>query len=237
MGRIAASILAADFAALGDEVRAVADAGVDWIHVDVMDGHFVPNLTIGPPVVEAIRRSTTLPLDVHLMITNPERYIDDFARAGATYLSVHQETCPHLHRVVQQIREAKVKPAVVINPATPVSTLEVILSDIEMVLAMSVNPGFGGQALIDSAVDKLSDLRARRQERQLDFLIEIDGGVKVDNTERVTAAGADVLVIGTGIFQKGEAGAAKKYAKIVAEIRAAMKRGSPAAVGQKRRAS
>jgi ribulose-phosphate 3-epimerase len=225
VGRIAASILAADFAALGDEVRAVADAGVDWIHVDVMDGHFVPNLTIGPPVVEAIRRSTALPLDVHLMITNPERYVDDFARVGATYLSVHQETCPHLHAVIQQIRKANVKPAIVLNPATPVQTLETILADVEMVLVMSVNPGFGGQKLIDSALGKVSDLRAQRQARKLEFLIEVDGGVKVENVDRVSGAGADVLVVGTEIFQKGEPGAAKKYAKVIGQIRGAMARG------------
>jgi ribulose-phosphate 3-epimerase len=237
VGRIAASILAADFATLGDEVRAVADAGVDWIHVDVMDGHFVPNLTIGPPVVEAIRKCTTLPLDVHLMITNPERYVDEFARAGADYLSVHQETCPHLHAVVQQIRTAKMKPAVVLNPATPVSTLDAILGDVEMVLVMSVNPGFGGQALIDSAVDKLGDLRRQREARKLGFVIEVDGGVKADNADRVVRAGADVLVIGTGIFGKGEAGAARKYAGIVAQIRAAMERGAEPSARPARRVS
>jgi ribulose-phosphate 3-epimerase len=223
--RIAASILAADFAQLRDEVRAVTDAGVDWIHVDVMDGHFVPNISIGPPVAEAIRNCTTLPLDVHLMITNPERYVADFAKAGADYLSVHQETCPHLHAVVQQIRDAGIKPAVVLNPATPLATLDVILPDIEMVLVMSVNPGFGGQKFVASALDKMHAARRLRQERGLTFLIEVDGGVKKENADAVTAAGADVLVIGTGIFQHRDAGRKRGYTRIVREIRAALKEG------------
>ena len=165
--RIAASILAADFGRLGDEVKAVEEAGADWIHVDVMDGHFVPNLTIGPPVVAAIKRASRLPLDVHLMITNPERYIGEYAKAGATYISVHQETCPHLHAVVQDIRAHGCKPSVVLNPATPFHTLDSILADIEMVLIMSVNPGFGGQSFIRSALDKLSLARRVKQERGL----------------------------------------------------------------------
>ncbi|MGD9763018.1 MAG: ribulose-phosphate 3-epimerase [Candidatus Binatia bacterium] len=201
MKRVAASILAADFARLGDEVRAVEQAGTDWIHVDVMDGHFVPNLTIGPPVVEAIRSVTALPLDVHLMITNPERYIGEYARAGATYISVHQETCPHLHAVVQDIRRHGCKPSVVLNPATPFGTLESILPAIDMVLIMSVNPGFGGQEFIPSALDKLAAAKRSKAERGLDFLIEVDGGVKVRNIADVAAAGAEVFVIGTGIFE------------------------------------
>jgi len=199
--RIAASILAADFGRLGDEVKAVEEAGADWIHVDVMDGHFVPNLTIGPPVVAALKRATRLPLDVHLMITNPERYIGEYAKAGATYISVHQETCPHLHAVVQDIRAHGCKPSVVLNPATPFHTLDSILADIEMVLIMSVNPGFGGQSFIRSALDKLSLARRVKQERGLDFLIEVDGGVKTANLAEVSAAGAEVFVIGTGIFE------------------------------------
>ncbi len=208
MTRIAASILAADFGRLADEVKAVEAAGADWIHVDVMDGHFVPNLTIGPAVVEAIRRSTALPLDVHLMITNPERYIGDYAKAGATYLSVHQETCPNLHAVVQDIRRHGCKPSVVLNPATPFHTLDAILPDVEMVLIMSVNPGFGGQGFIASALSKLTAARCARLERGLDFLIEVDGGVKAANVAEVAAAGADVLVIGTGIFSMPSYGAA-----------------------------
>ena len=215
--RIAASILAADFGRLGDEVRAVEEAGADWIHVDVMDGHFVPNLTIGPPVVAAIRRATTLPLDVHLMITNPERYIAEYAKAGATYISVHQETCPHLHAVVQDIRAHGCRPAVVLNPATPFHTLETILPDLDMVLVMSVNPGFGGQSFIRSALDKLALAHRTKQERGLDFLIEVDGGVKTANVAEVSAAGAEVFVIGTGIFET------PSYRDTVTEIRERMK--------------
>lgn len=216
MHRIAASILAADFGRLADEVRAVEDAGADWVHVDVMDGHFVPNLTIGPPVVEAIRKATKLPLDVHLMIEQPERYIADFARAGADYLSVHQEACPHLHAVVQQIRAHKMRPAVVLNPATPFSTVEVILPDVEMVLIMSVNPGFGGQQFIDSALTKVAAARRVKQERQLGFLIEVDGGVKAHNIGSLAAAGAEVFVVGTGLFAGGN------YPRAVAALRASI---------------
>jgi len=214
--RIAASILSADFARLGDEVRAVQDAGVDWIHVDVMDGHFVPNLTIGPMVVEAVQKCTTLPLDVHLMIEKPERYLADFARAGATFLSVHQEACPHLHAIVQQIRELKARPSVVVNPGTPLSSVETILPDVDMLLVMSVNPGFGGQKFIESSLDKLAAAKRIKAERGLDFLIEVDGGVKVTNTTGVTAAGAEVLVIGSGIFETAD------YAKTVADLRRAV---------------
>ena len=212
--RIAASILAADFGRLGDEVKAVEDAGADWIHVDVMDGHFVPNLTIGPPVVAAIKRATHLPLDVHLMITNPERYIGEYAKAGATYISVHQETCPHLHAVVQDIRNHGCKPAVVLNPATPFHTLDDILPDLDMVLIMSVNPGFGGQSFIRNALDKLTLASRAKRERKLDFAIEVDGGVKVANVAEVSAAGAEVFVIGTGIFET------PSYRETIAEIRA-----------------
>ena len=213
MQRIAASILAADFGRLADEARAVEDAGADWIHVDVMDGHFVPNITIGPAVVEAIRKATSLPLDVHLMIAQPERYIANFARAGADYLSVHQETCPHLHAVVQEIRRHNVRPAVVLNPATPLSSVEVILPEVDMLLLMSVNPGFGGQQFIESAIGRIAAASRLKREHKLGFLIEVDGGVKTHNAGRIGAAGAEVLVVGTGLF------ASDDYARTVRELR------------------
>ena len=181
-----------------------------------MDGHFVPNLTIGPPVVEAIRKCTKLPLDVHLMIEKPERYVADFASAGANYLSVHQEACPHLHAVVQQIRQLNVKPAVVVNPATPVSAVEIILPDVEMLLVMSVNPGFGGQKFIDSALAKIAVLNRLKKERSLGLLIEVDGGVKAGNAAQISAAGTDVFVVGTGIFATAD------YKQTVSEIRRAI---------------
>jgi len=198
---IAPSMLSADFARLGEEVRAVDSAGADMIHLDVMDGHFVPNITIGPMVVAAVRRHTKLPLDVHLMIEQPERYITAFAAAGATYLSVHQEACPHLHAVVQQIRAAGVKPAVVINPATPLAAVEPILADVEMLLIMTVNPGFGGQQFIASTMNKIAAARNFKRTKALSFLIEVDGGVKTENAAAVIAAGAEVLVSGSGVFE------------------------------------
>lgn len=218
MIRIAASVLAADFTRLAEEVRAVEEAGVDWIHVDVMDGHFVPNLTIGPGVVEALRKCTSLPLDVHLMIEHPERYIGDFAGAGADYISVHQEACTHLHAVIQQIRQADVRPGVVVNPATPLDTVELVLADIDLLLIMSVNPGFGGQQFIESAVGKLKRARLLKQDRALDFLIEVDGGVKEHNAGRIAVAGAEVLVVGTGLF------ATSDYAATIEKIRAGVER-------------
>ncbi|HVN85009.1 MAG TPA: ribulose-phosphate 3-epimerase [Candidatus Binatia bacterium] len=197
---IAPSVLSADFAKLGDEVRAVEAAGADWIHLDVMDGHFVPNITIGPMIVKAVRGKTKLPLDVHLMIERPERYIGEFAEAGAGYLSVHQEACPHLHAVIQQIRAAGVRPAVVINPATPLAAVEPILADVEMLLIMTVNPGFGGQKFIHSTMDKIRAAREFKRRNNLNFLIEVDGGVKPENAADIIAAGAEVLVSGSGIF-------------------------------------
>ncbi len=215
MRHVAPSILAADFARLGEELRAVEKAGADWIHVDVMDGHFVPNLTIGPPVVEAIRRSTTLPLDVHLMMTNPERYIADFAAAGADHLLVHQETCPHLHAVLQEIRRHKVRPGVVLNPGTPLASIDAVLADIDILLIMSVNPGFGGQQFIESSLAKIRAAVEARKVRELEFLIEVDGGIKTGNAGRVAGAGADVLVVGTGIF------ATENYKRTISELRRA----------------
>ncbi|HEY6011463.1 MAG TPA: ribulose-phosphate 3-epimerase [Nitrospirota bacterium] len=199
--KIAPSILSADFSRLGEEIRAVEAAGADLIHVDVMDGHFVPNITIGPLIVEAARRSTKLPLDVHLMIDNPELYIADFAKAGSDYITVHVEAATHLHRLVQNIREHKgVKAGVSLNPATPIETLDFILGDIDLVLIMSVNPGFGGQSFIPSALTKLREVRQKIDRSGREIRLEIDGGVKVDNIEAIAAAGADTFVAGSAIF-------------------------------------
>ncbi len=199
--QIAPSLLSADFSRLGEEIRAVEAAGADMIHVDVMDGHFVPNITIGPLIVEAARRSTKLPLDVHLMITNPELYIADFAKAGADCITVHVETAFHLNRLAQSIREHKgVKASVSLNPATSLSTLDYILPEVERVLIMSVNPGFGGQAFIPSALDKIAELRKRIDGLGLGTEIEVDGGVKPGNSASIIDAGADILVAGSAIF-------------------------------------
>lgn len=200
MVKIAPSILSADFSRLGEEIRAIEAGGADYVHVDVMDGHFVPNITIGPLVVEAARKVTNLSLDVHLMIENPDRYIPDFAKAGADILTVHQETVPHLHRTVQLIRSLGKKAGVSINPATPVSTLDLILDDLDLVLVMSVNPGFGGQSFIPSCLGKITALRRMIAERGLKVELEVDGGVKTDNIGRIVAAGADVLVAGSAVF-------------------------------------
>jgi ribulose-phosphate 3-epimerase len=198
--RIAPSILSADFGRLAEEIGAVDRAGADYIHVDVMDGHFVPNMTIGPMVVEAVRRATKLPLDVHLMIENAERWVASYAKAGADLIGVHVEACPHLHRTVAQIRDLGKKAAVVLNPATPLTSLRWILPDVSMVLLMSVNPGFGGQSFIPSTLQKVAELRAMIDQAGLTVDIEVDGGLKVDNVDQVTKAGANVLVAGAGIF-------------------------------------
>jgi ribulose-phosphate 3-epimerase len=200
MKRIAPSILSADFVRLKEEIQAVEAAGADYIHVDVMDGHFVPNITIGPPVVASVRKVTRLPLDVHLMIENPDRYIPEFAKAGANILSVHQETCPHLDRTVHLIREWGVIPAVVLNPSTPIATLADILEDVAMVMIMSVNPGFGGQKFIPRSVRKVRDLKEVILEKALKIDIEIDGGVTPDNVGELCRAGVDVVVAGSAIF-------------------------------------
>jgi len=198
--RIAPSILSADFARLGEEVRAVEAAGADLLHLDVMDGRFVPNLTLGLPVIAAIRAVTTLPLDVHLMIVEPERYLEDFVRAGADIISVHLETQPHLHRTVQQIRALGKKASVAINPHSPIDNLDIVLPDLDMVLVMSVDPGFGGQRFIDAVVPKISALRAEIDRRGLGTDIEVDGGIAPDTVRAVVAAGATVLVAGTSVF-------------------------------------
>lgn len=213
MVKIAPSILAADFSKLGDEVKAVEDAGADWIHVDVMDGNFVPNITIGPLVVESIRKVTSLPLDVHLMINNADHYIKDFASAGADILTVHVEACPHLNRTLQLIRDQKVRSGVVLNPATPLSSIEEVLHDIDMVLLMSVNPGFGGQKFIPSAIDKISNLSDIMTNYDQEFELEVDGGIKLDNVAEIKEAGATVLVAGTAIFK------ADDYKKAIEELR------------------
>jgi ribulose-phosphate 3-epimerase len=210
--KIAPSILSADFGRLADEIKAISSA--DYVHVDVMDGHFVPNLTIGPLVIEAVRRATTLPLDVHLMIEDAERWVPAYAQAGADLIGVHVEACPHLHRTLQQIRDLGKRPCVVLNPATPLESIEWVLGDVAQVLVMSVNPGFGGQKLIPSALDKIRRLRRMIDERGLVVDIEIDGGVKLDNIATVCAAGANVIVAGSSVF------GTKDYAATIAELRA-----------------
>ena len=200
MIKISPSILSADFSRLGEDVQAVDRAGADYIHIDVMDGHFVPNITIGPLVVDALRKVTDKPLDVHLMIENPDLYIADFAKAGADIITVHQEAVPHLHRTVQLIKSLGKKAGVSLNPGTPVETLDVVLDDLDLVLVMSVNPGFGGQSFIPSALDKIRALRQRITQRGLATELEVDGGVKIDNIREVVAAGADVLVAGSAVF-------------------------------------
>ena len=197
---IAPSILSADFSRLGEEVRAVETAGADWIHLDVMDGHFVPNLTIGPGIVKAVDRVTRLPLDVHLMIDNPAGFIEEFAKAGADYLVVHQEGQLHLHRLVGRIRELGVRAGVALNPSTPLNTLADILPDIDLLLIMSVNPGFGGQAFIPAAVAKLRAAREMIDRVKPAVLLEIDGGIKADNAALVREAGVDAIVSGSGIY-------------------------------------
>jgi ribulose-phosphate 3-epimerase len=198
--RIAPSILSADFARLAEEVACVEDSGADLLHVDVMDGHFVPNLTLGPPIVEAIRKVTKLPLDVHLMITNPDAFIPEFAEAGADYLTVHVETCSHLHRTIHAIKEHGVKAGVTLNPATSLTTIEEILPDVDLLLVMSVSPGFGGQQFIPASLGKIQRARRLLDHSRSHAALEVDGGVKVDNAAQIIEAGADILVAGSAIF-------------------------------------
>ncbi|MCD6274123.1 MAG: ribulose-phosphate 3-epimerase [Deltaproteobacteria bacterium] len=197
---IAPSILSADFSKLGEEIKAVEKAGADWIHADVMDGHFVPNITIGPFIVKAVRNITELPIDVHLMIEEPDRYIPDFIKAGANWISVHAEASVHLHRTIQFIKEAGVRAGVALNPATPLSSIEGLLEDLDYVVVMSVNPGFGGQSFIRSSLDKLRRLRTMIQDRGLATLIQIDGGVSRDTIEEISLAGVDSFVTGSALF-------------------------------------
>jgi ribulose-phosphate 3-epimerase len=210
---IAPSILSADFTRLAEEIKAVEAAGADWIHADIMDGHFVPNISYGPIVVEAVRRVTQLPIDVHLMISEPDRYIPEFAKAGASFISVQVETCIHLHRTVQLIRDSGARPGVVLNPATPVAHLEWVLKDVDYVLVMSVNPGFGGQAFIPSSLEKIKQLRALIADKGLKTLIEVDGGVGPKTIAPVAAAGADAFVAGSAIFGSPD------YAATIGEMR------------------
>lgn len=218
--KIAPSILSADFARLGEQVREAAEGGADWLHVDVMDGHFVPNITIGPLVVAAIQPHTSLPLDVHLMIEKPERYLEDFARAGANYLTVQVETCPHLHRTIQSIRELGVKPGVTLNPATPLVLIEDILPYVDLVLIMSVNPGFGGQSYIPTSTEKIRQLRAMLDRIGSQAELQVDGGVKAENATEVVRAGATCLVSGSGVFNK-KASVAENIARLRESIAAA----------------
>lgn len=213
MKLIAPSILSADFSKLGDEIKAVEAAGANWIHVDVMDGHFVPNITIGPLVVEAVKRVTALPIDVHLMIENPDDYIPAFIAAGASYISVQLETCIHLNRTVQLIKDSGTQAGVVLNPSTPVASLEWILEYIDYVLIMSVNPGFGGQEFIPNSISKIKALCRQIQDRGLDVLVEVDGGVNEKTISEVAAAGADVFVAGSAIF------GSKDYQKTIQRLR------------------
>ena len=200
MAKIAPSILSADFTRLGEEIKDVVDAGADYIHIDVMDGHFVPNISIGPMIVKAVRRITSLPLDVHLMISEPDDFIDEFAKAGASIITVHAETLNHLHRTVQHIRDEGVRPGISLNPATPLEVLEYILEGLDMVLLMTVNPGFEGQEFIPEVIPKIERLREKIDKKGLDIEIEVDGGINPETISRVSSAGANVFVAGSAIF-------------------------------------
>jgi len=213
MKKIAPSILSADFSRLGEEIRAVEAGGADYIHVDVMDGHFVPNITIGPLVVDAVRKVTSLPLDVHLMIANPELYIPEFAKAGADIIVIHAEATVHLHRAVQLIKSFGKKAGVALNPATSLTALDYVLSDLDLVLLMTVNPGFGGQSFIDACVPKIQSLRGMLDRHGLETELEVDGGVKTENIDRIAHAGADVFVAGSAVF------GSRDYAATIAELK------------------
>jgi ribulose-phosphate 3-epimerase len=204
MIKLAPSILSADFARLGEQVAEVARAGADYIHVDVMDGHFVPNITIGAPVVASIRPLTSLPLDVHLMIEHPEQYISEFAKAGADIITVHVEACPHLHGTIKSIKELGVKAGVSLNPATPLSAIEEIIPHVDLILIMSVNPGFGGQSFIPATLPKIENTRKILNDRKISAELEVDGGINVDNAPDIVKAGANVLVAGNSVFKAKE---------------------------------
>ena len=214
MKRIAPSILSADFSRLGEEIRAVEDAGADMIHVDVMDGHFVPNLTIGPPVVASIRKIARVPLDVHLMIEDPDRYIRSFAEAGSDIITVHAEAAAHLHRTLHLIRETGARAGVSVNPATPLSAVEEVLGDLDLLLVMTVNPGFGGQTFIESMLPKIRKARRMLDSRPRDVILEVDGGITLHNIGAVKEAGADLFVAGSAIFLS------ENYGEIIGKMRA-----------------
>ncbi len=210
---IAPSILSADFSRLGEEIRAAEQAGADVVHLDVMDGHFVPNLTFGPPVIKALRKTTDLPFDVHLMIDNPDQYIDAYAGAGADWITVHVETCPHLHRTLHRIKELGKKAGAVLNPATPLCFLDHVLEDIELVMLMSVNPGFGGQSFIPDTLNKIKELKARIDNKGLKTGIEIDGGVGPQTIAAIRGAGANIFVAGSAVFGMDD------YQKAIGELK------------------
>ena len=212
---IAPSILSADFGRIADEVKAVTDAGADWIHVDVMDGHFVPPITIGAPVVDAIRKATALPLDVHLMIEHPERHVDDFVNAGANRITVHVEACGDTAGVLAMLRAKGAAPGLALNPPTPLTSVHPFIQLIDLLLVMSVNPGWGGQPIVPGSMEKLAAARELRARAGLHFVIEVDGGIKPRNAAEACAAGADVLVAGSAVFESAD------YAKTIAKLRAA----------------
>ncbi|MDI6801079.1 MAG: ribulose-phosphate 3-epimerase [Thermodesulfovibrionales bacterium] len=217
MIKIAPSILSADFMRLGEEIRAAEAAGADMLHLDIMDGHFVPNITIGPAIVGAVKKITSLPLDVHLMIEEPDKFLSDFISAGADYITIHAEASVHMHRTVQRIKESGVKAGVSLNPATPLCSLDNILPDLDMVLLMSVNPGFGGQEFIPGVLDKIKTLRQVINEKGIGVVIEVDGGVKPDNARDVAAAGSDILVMGSAFFNSED------YGKLMKKLREMLK--------------
>ena len=213
MKKIAPSILSADFTKLGEEIKAVEKAGADYIHIDVMDGHFVPNITVGPMIVNAARKLTDLPLDVHLMIENPERYIDDFFKAGSDLITVHAETVTHLHRLLGVIRDAGLKAGAALNPATPLSSIEYVLDNLDMVVLMTVNPGFGGQSFIPEVLPKIEELKKIIDQKGMEVDIEVDGGINVENIAQVARAGANVFVAGNAVF------GSQDYAETIALMR------------------
>jgi ribulose-phosphate 3-epimerase len=214
--KIAPSILSADFSCLRDEIQAVEAAGADWLHVDVMDGHFVPNITIGPVVVEWVRKVTTIPVDVHLMITDPDKYAPEFIKAGADWISIHPDTCANPNATLKRIRDLGAKASIAVNPDVPLKKVENCFSDIDMVLMMTVFPGFGGQAFIPDVLPKIEEARKLIDQRKLSILVEVDGGIKVDNIDRVVNAGAEVIVSGSGIFKTSD------YAQTIRQMRKAV---------------